>query len=66
MGFDPDTKAMMVESLNPGAELDQVKEATGFELVIPKEIGHTEIPTEAELEILRTEVDPLKLVIGRE
>jgi glutaconate CoA-transferase subunit B len=65
MGFDPKTKAMMVESLNPGVELDQVKEATGFELVIPKDIGRTEAPTADELKILRSEVDPLKLVIGR-
>ena len=65
MGFDPKTKAMMVESLNPGVELDKVKEETGFELVIPKEIGRTEAPTMDELTILRSEVDPLKLVIGR-
>jgi glutaconate CoA-transferase subunit B len=65
MGFHPQTKAMMVESLNPGVELEQVKEATGFELVIPEEIGRTAAPTEEELRILREEVDPLRLVIGR-
>jgi glutaconate CoA-transferase, subunit B len=65
MGFDPKTKAMMVESLNPGVELENVKKETGFELVIPKEIGRTEVPTAEELSILRSEVDPLKLVIGR-
>ena len=65
MGFDPKTKAMMVESLNPGVELDKVKEETGFELVIPKEIGRTAVPTMDELTILRSEVDPLKLVIAR-
>ena len=65
MGFDPETKAMMVESLNPGVELEQVKENTGFELVIPAEIGRTEAPTAEELRILREEVDPLKVVIGR-
>jgi glutaconate CoA-transferase subunit B len=65
MGFDPDTSAIIGESLNPGGELDQVKENTGFELVIPKEIGRTEAPTAEELRILREEVDPLKVVIGR-
>jgi glutaconate CoA-transferase subunit B len=65
MGFDPKTKAMMVESLNPGVELDKVKEETGFELVIPEEIGRTEAPTADELWILRNEVDPQKVVIGR-
>jgi len=51
--------------LHPGVGLDKVKAETGFELVIPKHIGRTEPPTEKELRILREEVDPLKLVIGR-
>jgi hypothetical protein len=46
-------------------ELDKVKAETGFELIIPKEIGRTAPPTATELKILREEVDPLKLVIGR-
>jgi glutaconate CoA-transferase subunit B len=65
MSFDPATRAMMIESLNPGVELDQVKENTGFELIIPEHIGRTEAPTAEELRILRDEVDPLKVVIGR-
>jgi glutaconate CoA-transferase subunit B len=46
-------------------ELDKVKAETGFELIIPGEIGRTAPPTATELKILREEVDPLKLVIGR-
>jgi glutaconate CoA-transferase subunit B len=65
MGFEEESKAMMVESLHPGVELDKVLAETGFELIIPEEIGRTEAPTEEELCILRTEVDPLRLVIGR-
>jgi acyl CoA:acetate/3-ketoacid CoA transferase beta subunit len=65
MAFDEKTKAMLVESLHPGVELDKVKAETGFELIIPKEIGRTAAPSEDELCILRNEVDPLKLVIGR-
>lgn len=65
MGFDPETRAMMIESLNPGVELDQVKENTGFELLVSEHIGCTEAPTAEELRILREEVDPLRLVIGR-
>ncbi len=65
MTFHPESKAMMVDSLNPGVEIDQVKENTGFELIIPDKIGRTEAPTETELRILRNEVDPLKVVIGR-
>jgi glutaconate CoA-transferase subunit B len=65
MTFHPDSKAMMLQSLNPGVEVEQVKENTGFELIIPDTIGRTEAPTAAELRILREEVDPLKVVIGR-
>lgn len=65
MGFDAQTKAMMIESLNPGVELQQVIENTGFELLVPADIGRTEAPTEEELRLLREEVDPLRLVIGR-
>jgi glutaconate CoA-transferase, subunit B len=65
MGFDETTKAMRVESLHPGVELDQVQSETGFELVISTAIGRTTAPTDQELRILRDEVDPLRMVIGR-
>lgn len=65
LGFDEETKIMRVESLHPGVELKQVKEATGFELIIPDYVQTTSPPSETELRILRGEVDPLRLVIGR-
>jgi len=65
MGFDDQTKAMMIESLHPGVEIDKVQSETGFQLIVPKKIERTAPPTEKELRILREEVDPLKLVIGR-
>jgi glutaconate CoA-transferase subunit B len=65
MGFDEESKAMQVESLSPGVTLEKVKEATGFELVIPGKIGQTAPPTAEELRILSDEVDPLRVVIGR-
>jgi glutaconate CoA-transferase subunit B len=65
MGFDPDTRLMMVESLNPGVDMEKVRSETGFELAASPELGHTDPPTAEELKILREEVDPLRLVIGR-
>ena len=65
MGFDEKTKAMLVESLHPGVDLEKVLAETGFDLVIPNVIGRTSAPTEEELRTLREEVDPGKLVIGR-
>jgi glutaconate CoA-transferase, subunit B len=65
LGFDDETKIMMVESIHPGVELDHVKAETGFNLIIPDFIQTTPPPSEAELRILRGEVDPMRLVIGR-
>jgi glutaconate CoA-transferase subunit B len=63
MDFEPESKRMRVLALNPGVTLDEVKAATGFELVIPPEIGRNEEPTEEELRILREDVDKEKLYI---
>ena len=65
MGFDSETKVMAVESLHPGVTIEQVIENTGFELVIPDTIIETPPPREDELRVLRTEVDPQGLIIGR-
>ncbi len=64
-GFDDETKIMMVESIHPGVEIDQGKAETGFDLIIPDFIQTTPPPSDAELRILRGEVDPMRLVIGR-
>ena len=65
LGFDRDTKVMKVESIHPGVETDHVREATGFDLLIPDFVSTTPPPSDSELKILRGEVDPLRLVIGR-
>lgn len=57
MTFHPETKRMQVSALQPGVELEEVLEKTGFELLVPPHIEHLEPPTERELEILR-ELDP--------
>ena len=65
MGFDETTRRMTVESLHPGVDVEKVQSETGFELLVSDELGCTELPSAEELRILRDEVDPLKLVIGR-
>jgi len=65
LGFDDETKIMKVESIHPGADLDRVKDATGFELIISDFIETTPPPSDDELRLLRDEVDPLRIVIGR-
>lgn len=65
MGYHQETKRMQVLSLHPGVSLAQVVDATGFELGIAEPLSTTDPPTEAELQILRDEVDPHRYILGR-
>ncbi len=63
LDFDAQSKRMRLKALNPGIEQQQVIENTGFELIVPDQVGRNEPPTDEELRILRTEVDKDKLYI---
>jgi glutaconate CoA-transferase subunit B len=52
----PDHRAR-IQSLHPGVELEEVQEATGFELVVPEEIPRTTEPTAEQLSLLRKRID---------
>jgi len=65
LGFHHQTRRMEILSLHPGVRLEQVRAATGFELGIGPDIAVTSPPTDAELHILRTEVDLHRWVLGR-
>ncbi len=56
-GFDEKTRRMRLEGLHPGATVEEVKDRTGFDLLIPDKIQQTKPPTAEELRILR-ELDP--------
>ena len=56
-GFDEKTRRMRLETLHPGATVEEVKDRTGFDLLIPDKIQYTKPPTEEELRVLR-ELDP--------
>ena len=49
---------MRLVSVHPGVSVDQVVEATGFELVIDGEIPESRTPTEEELQLIREAIDP--------
>jgi glutaconate CoA-transferase subunit B len=49
--------SMRVRTLHDGVSVEQVVEATGFELVIPDRVPRTMPPTAEELELLRSRVD---------
>jgi glutaconate CoA-transferase subunit B len=55
--FEPDSKRMRVQSLHAGVTAAQVRDATGFDLVMPTDLPRSEPPSEEELRILRELVD---------
>jgi glutaconate CoA-transferase subunit B len=65
MGFDEATKRMKLLSTHPGVTVDQVKAATGFELLVADQVTTTDAPSEKELKILKKQVDPAGLILGR-
>jgi len=57
--FDFDDQGKMrLKSLFEGYTTEDVQQATGFELVLPTHVDVIAAPTESELEILRSVVDP--------
>jgi len=65
MGFDTQSKRMQVESLHPGVTREDISAATGFEMLFAPELNITPEPTELQLEILRTQVDPNGMILGK-
>jgi len=63
-GFDEATKRLQLLVLHPGVTVEQVKEASEFEILIPSKVPVSPEPTGEQLRILR-EIDPRGLVIGK-
>ena len=63
MGFDEKTKSMKVEALHPGVTAEEVRDNTGFDILIGKNVGVTKAPTDEELSVLR-HLDPDRVYIA--
>lgn len=65
LGFDKDTKEMVIESLHPGFTLEDVQNRSSFKISVRAGLkpAPTQEPTKKELEILRREIDPKGQVI---
>ncbi|WP_328783473.1 CoA-transferase [Streptomyces canus] len=50
--------SMRLASVHPGVTVAQVREATGFDPVVPDEVPYTREPTERELRLIREVIDP--------
>jgi len=58
--FDAASGRMRIQSLHPGVSLDEVRQNTGFELIVPAEVPRTALPTKEEIDLIPT-LDPLGL-----
>jgi glutaconate CoA-transferase, subunit B len=58
MDFEPVSKRMRLKSVHRGVSAEQVREKTGFELLMSDNVVETEAPTIEQIEVLRRRVDP--------
>jgi glutaconate CoA-transferase subunit B len=56
--FDEATGEMMLTTMHPGVDLDQVRDNMAWEPRVADDVGQTPPPTGDELRILREELDP--------
>jgi len=56
--WDPGSHRLRLLSVHPGVNVDQVVQATGFDLVIPDDVPVTREPTTEELQLIRDVIDP--------
>ena len=53
MAFDRDAGGFRLQSLHPGVELEEVRDATGFEFEIPADVSRTPPPEPGRLDLIR-------------
>ena len=58
LDFDAADHRMRLASVHPGVSVDDVVEATGFELVVPDDVPASRAPTDDELPLIREVLDP--------
>lgn len=59
MDFEPESRAMRLVSVHPGVTVEQVQEATGFEVLVPDGgVPQTEPPSAEDVRLIREEIDP--------
>jgi acyl CoA:acetate/3-ketoacid CoA transferase beta subunit len=56
--FETPDHAMRLRSVHPGSSVEEIREQTGFPLVVPDGVPGTREPTDAELRLIRERIDP--------
>jgi glutaconate CoA-transferase subunit B len=60
---DPDGE-LILTALHPGKTVEQVRQNTGWDLKVTPKLSVTEAPSDEELRILRSELDPDRIYLG--
>ncbi|MGI6065825.1 MAG: CoA-transferase subunit beta [Bacillota bacterium] len=58
MGFDDESKRMKILAVMPGETVESVQAATGFTLLVDKDVYEFEPPTVEEIKLIREVIDP--------
>jgi glutaconate CoA-transferase subunit B len=59
MDFHPESKRMRLQSVHAGVTLEQVRKATGFELLVPEDtVPETRPPSQEQVRLIRDIIDP--------
>lgn len=64
-GFEEASRRMLLLGMLQGSSTDQVIDGMGFEPLIAKDVEVLEPPTQEELAVLRNDIDPARIIIGR-
>jgi len=56
--FESPDRSMRLRSVHPGVTVDEVRDNTGFELVLPEDVPETRTPSVGELTLIREVLDP--------
>lgn len=63
--FEEQTKRLRLLSLHPGVTTAELKENSGFDIIISNSVETSPEPTLEHLRILREEIDPAGVVLGK-
>lgn len=63
--FDSSTRRMKLDSAHPGVTAKEVQANTGFDIDFPEHLKTTPIPRSDELRLLREDIDPKHIYIGK-
>lgn len=63
--FEEETKKLRLISLHPGVTTAEVKQNSQFAIIIPDHVGTSAEPAVKHLRILREEIDPAGVILGK-